>query len=521
MANLDEDLRQIHRDQIDNLNMVLSKKKGDNKANILPRKSVPVTSTKLFEGKTQNIYLDKNTRISFDMLTRLSYENSIIAAVINTRANQISNCSRPSNNKYDLGYRLRLMNEEEEPTDEDQELMSDIEMWLQTCGSTEQRHNRDQLSFEDFLKTLARDRLAYDSVAIELIPDMKGDLHHFLPVDGSSVRYINENFDQKLLEAMMETGQFSEHFDKEDLKNGEYAYCQVYEHRIMQGFNHDQLMVKHANPVTKLGLNGYPIGELEQVVNQVTSFLFGETHTRLYFMQGFSSKGILHIKDDVPEDELEAFRQHFYGQMTGTQNAFRTPIMAGINDVQWINLNNENRDMEWANWLDFLIKIITAIYLIDPSEINFDIVRGGGNTINEGNRNSILLQASRDKGLLPLFRFFESVINEILRRKDPKIGTRYIFEFTGIRGNDAMVDIERYIKEVGYYKTLNEIRKENDLPEIDGGNIILNPVYVQAVNQERQFEQQQEMMKQQAAAEKAAPKETTKEAPKKEAKPKE
>lgn len=58
--------------------------------------------------------------------------------------------------------------------------------------------------------------------------------------------------------------------------------------------------------------------------------------------------------------------------MKGVQNSHRVPVINGI-DLEWIDLQKNNRDMEFNEWLKFLIIISCAVYRMDPTELGFNL----------------------------------------------------------------------------------------------------------------------------------------------------
>jgi hypothetical protein len=105
------------------------------------------------------------------------------------------------------------------------------------------------------------------------------------------------------------------------------------------------------------------------------------------------------------------------------------------------------------------------------------------------------LKASRDRGLRPLLRFIAKLIN---RHLIDKIDDHFVFEFAGL---DELTEQEKHelLKEqISTYLTLNEGRRTLDLPDLEGGDVPLNPVYLQGM-QMMQAKQQQDQQQQMAA----------------------
>ena len=160
-------------------------------------------------------------------------------------------------------------------------------------------------------------------------------------------------------------------------------------------------------------------------------------------------------------------------------------------EVKWVPLSQSNREMEFENWMNYLIRIACAVYQIDPSEINFDISKTTTSTLNESN-NEQKVKSSKTKGLRPLLMYLQNIINhQILPRWNKELAAKYEFEFVGLDAETKMQEIDRYQKEAQVYKTINEIRKEKGKAPIEDGDIILAAAYTQYLQMKQQTEMQQ------------------------------
>ena len=127
----------------------------------------------------------------------------------------------------------------------------------------------------------------------------------------------------------------------------------------------------------------------------------------------------------------------------------------------------------------------SAVFLIDPSELNFDLKGGVTQTPLFESSAEWKIKASRDKGLVPLLKFLAKLISKNIVEK---IAPDYVFEFSGLNDLTEQEKHELKKSQLSSYMTLNEIRTSEDLPEIEGGDVVLNPTYLQAL----QLKQQQE-----------------------------
>jgi HK97 family phage portal protein len=229
-------------------------------------------------------------------------------------------------------------------------------------------------------------------------------------------------------------------------------------------------------------MSGYGVSELEELVSVVTSLVWGEEYNRRFFKQGSAPKGILRISGSMPDHKLNEFRQNWNSTMRGVQNAHRTPVLEA-EKADWIDLQRNNRDMEFTQWMEFLIKVACAIYTIDPSEINFPMSGSAGSSPMFGENKESTLKFSQMKGLYPILKFLQKRINKyLIQPRNPK----YEFAFVGLDAMTPKEQAELDEKSVKTYKTVNELRKEKNLKPLPGGDILLDSTFARAVNAEKQ-----------------------------------
>jgi len=156
---------------------------------------------------------------------------------------------------------------------------------------------------------------------------------------------------------------------------------------------------------------------------------------------------------------------------------WRPPVLQVAKDagVEWLRLDSPNRDMEYSQLFDFLVKQACGVYQIDPGEINWSIGAAGTSTTFEARQKDKIL-ASQKKGLGPLLGSFGAQLNRcVIDRLNPD----YRIEFAGV-GVDREVDGDIREKEVRSYITVNEQRAELSLSPIIGGDVILNENFVES-----------------------------------------
>ncbi|QFP93375.1 UNVERIFIED_ORG: portal protein [Xanthomonas phage Xoo-sp15] len=412
-----------------------------------------------------------------DTLKVWSRKNIILNAIINTRVNQVSLfCTPARHSDRGIGYEVRLKNPMDKPTSHDIARMERIEDFLQHTGKNTDDFTRDNL--RSFVKKLVRDRLVYDKINFELIYDKQGQLNRFKAVDAATI-YVAVDRDGH------------EPKGKDAMK-----YVQILERRKVAEFKANEMAWEVHNPRTDITVGRYGYSELEVAMNHLQYHENTELFNARYFAQGGTTRGLLHIKtgQDQSNQALQAFRREWTAMFSGINGAWKIPVISA-EDVNFVNMTQSSRDMEFEKWLNYLINVCCSIYAIDPSEINFPN-RGGatgssGNSLNEGSTKE-KHRSSKDKGLEPLLKFIEDAINKYIVAQ---FGERYLFSFVGgdVQTEREIIEILAAKAEIGL--TINDVRNELGLPPIEGGDTILNGVHVQRLGQIMQ----KEMMEQQAA----------------------
>jgi hypothetical protein len=212
-----------------------------------------------------------------------------------------------------------------------------------------------------------------------------------------------------------------------------------------------------------------------------------------FFTQGSAIKGLLNIKGAIPDRQMRAFRRMWYSQISSVQNAWKTPIL-NSDDIQWVSMHSANREMEYAAWMDWLTKLICAVYGIDPVEINFIFGgggTGGGSAMFDRRPNQAEVVESKDKGLRPLLTHMEDHLNQHIVWE---LNEDFEFSWTGFDAKAEAAEREARMAEVTKLKTVNQVRAEMDEEPLPGklGEIILDPTFLQWAMQQEAAAQEEE-----------------------------
>ncbi len=421
------------------------------------------------------LWRERRSNLTWDTLRVMAEKNPIISSIVNTRIRQVGVFSAPvsemeTTGNDQLGFRVAHKDPNKKLSKSEEQYVKDLENFIRRCGYVDPKQTRaGRDNFDTWLKKTVRDSLTFDAAVTELLPTRKGGLHSFYAVDAATIRLALAQKDDEGLD------------DKK--------YVQVLNGQIVTEYEPDEILYGIRNPTTNIKNNGYGVSELEQLVSIVTNIFNAMTHNSQFFQNGAAVKGLINIKtgkaqSGVMGDQLEAFKRAWRAMVTGTKNAWSTPILQ-TDGVEFVNMGSTNREMEFTQYLDFLVKIACAVYSIDAGEIGFFMSAGSGGSapLFESNQEA-KLKMSKDKGLRPLLASVGRWVNHYIIEP---LTDEFRFVWVGIDSKDEKEVIDLRTKEVGSYLTVDEARIEagrEPLGEDKGGGLILNPQYVMWLNQQ-------------------------------------
>jgi hypothetical protein len=132
---------------------------------------------------------------------------------------------------------------------------------------------------------------------------------------------------------------------------------------------------------------------------------------------------------------VAAFKRYWNMMVKGINNAWALPVMISKDKESGATFEKFGADfdeMYFSKWMIFLTSIITAIYGMDPSEINFESFSASKSSLS-GNDTAEKLANSKDKGLLPLMSFFESTLTDFIVNE---FDDRFCFRWVGLDDED-------------------------------------------------------------------------------------
>lgn len=437
----------------------------------------------------------KRNEIPDSILKMVRVQDHLVAAILRTRAGQISQFGKKRADRFDKGMEISIRPEFYKLLDTEQfakvvERIKRLETILLNCGHTEGLENQQKMTLSQYLAISVQNALTFGWMGTEIIydretdPDKDGEFpfNRFRPIDSGTIYKTVRNGEQdgvntrilaiKELERL--TGDKIK-IDYDKLREDKYAWCQQVEGIAKQYFTHKELLMYDFFPSTDVEKNGYPIPPIETVISSITTHISIDTWKRLYFQNGRATRGALVIKsDDVDSPTLEKFRQEFQASINGVQNSFRTPLM-GISPnegIEWLSFANDKADDSFEFIYDQIARNILATFQMSPDELpGYGHLSKGSNsqTLSESN-NEFKLEAARDSGLVPILQHFECFFNQrLIPIVDPILAKIVVFKFAGLDAESKEQEATQLQQSMPTHMVYDEVLKHVDKDPIGIG----------------------------------------------------
>lgn len=418
------------------------------------------------KGAQSDGYLHKNTALSFSTLRMMS-RTPIISSIIKTRVEQVSEFTTPQADRFQPGFIIRkkktsyFSDEEVEENDKDlQKRIDTMVEFILNCGDNSNRWHGD--TFDSLTRKIIPDSLALDQGIFEVVRNRRGVPTELLAVDGATMR-IAESYDDDEV-SKLNTKSINGYFP---------SYVQLIDGSVVNEYYPWELCFGIRNPSTSIYNAGYGNSELEELINVVTWMLNSDDYNGKFFSQGAAPKGIMKISGNVNPARLNEFRQSWQATTATVANAHKVPVIES-DSWEWIDLQKNNRDMEFSQWQEYLIKVSCAMYKIDPREV-FDLQHTNVGSLG-GSDKEESIKYSRDKGLKPLLRAYQGWLNKfVVHPKDPELE----LVFVGLDSDSEERELDLDIKRGKAFMGLKEIRAKHGMGELDKDDIILSSEYLQ------------------------------------------
>lgn len=394
--------------QAENVEKSFTKGRSDSKPSVVGLDIAGINAPQEHNGEMPKNYYIRQKRISYAFATG----NIVAQAIIRTRTSQVRKFAIPARNTADgVGYKIVAKDGSGSKLSKTQKKrIRQLEDFIYNTGKEYVDYRDD---FSAFLTKFVFNYYTYDQINIERLfeSSTSSKLNHFNMVDAGTIvihKYPN-SIDTKP------------------------EYAQVIDDKIKHKFSPRNLTFVTYWNTGDIHNFGYGFSPVQASMEHLGYFNDTEQFNARFFKQGGTTRGLLVINagdNQYSQVALESLRRT-WTSMKGINGAWKIPVMTAA-DAKFVNMTQSSKDMEFSEWINFLINMLSGVFQINPEEINIPNRGGatgktGGATFESKGSSKDRNQVSKEKGLTPLLRFIESVINDkILRYVD----NDYHFEFT-------------------------------------------------------------------------------------------
>ena len=398
-----------------------------------------------------------NGSVSPRVLREIAQKAWVINICIANIEKKIKPFLKPSTDRNIRGFVILKKGEElGKATGQKSAKRKEIEDFITRTGIYD---DSDRDTFVKYASKIVRDLLTIDQVSTEIQYNRGGNPIAFFAVDAGTIERVlpNEN-------------------------HPEFKYAQVINGMAQVAYTDKEMIFDFANPRTDIYRSFYGYSPVEQAIDLIASEINTVTYNAGAFTENKLPRGMLLVDGDLDYEATEEMVDYVSEIMNGSPaNQWRVPIIpaggqkeGGNNSIKWVQLGGNNRDMEFSNWLDFLVSNVVALFGCSMEELGLQ--SGKSQTMFE-REGKARLEQSKSTILGDTLSFLQDYINRIIDIAYPD----YQLEFVGYEKDDpkAIVDIDK--SEVEAYKTLNEKREEKGMKKLDAdwADIPLNPQAVQ------------------------------------------
>ena len=449
-------------------------------------------------------------RLSDQELRDLSLIDPYIGAIISTRCSQAASCGRPSESKFDKGFRVSELNpldRKDYQNDEDYEKackikddeMSAIMRWVLNCGTGDKRvldyayWGQDptfkRCSFKNFIEAQVRNLMTFGRMATQVFRNADGVPVFWRPVPVETIRPAARDKDLSL--GVNDDTQGAslkdvEEFNKLKEEERPAAWIQQINGQDVNFFTDEDMKIGFYQMQALFDLRGYPLAPLEQTIYMVFVHQQTLTYLRNQFVKGLAAKGILTIKStdatvELSPADLEEFKQEFANFVARNDNNATCPVLADA-EVAFIPLGQSPRDLEFLELENHIIRALCSAFQISPVEMGFGSLTRGEGGLSQPNKQQDVIQGE-ERGLRNLLDVVFEGINDLLYENFPEAVEKYVVGYVGVGEDTRDTVVQRGLVELQTTATMGSLYADSEKTDSVkiGSDVPLSQAYHQSV----------------------------------------
>lgn len=292
-------------------------------------------------------------------------------------------------------------------------------------------------SFRKLLEEVLEDVLVLDAGCIELVRSLRGAITELYPVDGATIK-VNALWDGS------------------DPDEPRYYWYPDWQERARLK-NTDMVYIM-ANPRTYSVVGLSPLETLKLAID---AELNGNEYNRRQVTNA-APDGIFDLGEGAKKEDVDKFASFWASEIAGKG---ALAFIGNTKGSKFIPFRNNNRDMQFLEWQEYLTRKIAAVFGLSPQDLNLttDINRSTAESQD---------QHTEDRGLRPLMQ----LIQEYLTREivwdegfgGPENNLAFRFTALNLKESKGKADINKLALAGMPWKTVDEARIDDGRAPLGG-----------------------------------------------------
>jgi hypothetical protein len=432
-------------------------------------------------------------KIPDSLLRLVEKKNGIVGSIITLRIQQALEFSNISYDKDVPGWEMILKDREATITPEQEKQKRFLESFFSKTHREDYESFETQIDdFRSMFTKYVRDRILIDKVCWEIERDKAGRAMALWVLDGATILPVLPggfygSMTQIGFGISNKMSSVSEEIRKARLANvppvEEISYVQELFYGSSTGggiaaaFREDDIIYDLANELNDIRYYKQGISVTEKANLAITAFINSLTFNSHGLARGAIPKIAIAMGKDsgYNTEELEDAQDEWAANFSSMDGQWNIPLLNG--DAKVLQLLPNARDMEYQKYMEFTGALICSIMGVDASELGLRLNQAQA-VLSENQDAKQLF--SKNRGVRDMLGGFAYIANKFLDISGYSFARDWTFKFNGIDTTDKGFEADLRKKDVETYKTVNELRAELDMKPIEGGDILLNPAYLQA-----------------------------------------
>jgi hypothetical protein len=284
--------------------------------------------------------------------------------------------------------------------------------------------------FRTFAERVIEDLLVLDAGCIEEVRGLGGQTVELWPVDGGTVKVAT-------------------FWDGGPDEPRYFWYPDGYKEEAR--WVSDDFLYLMQNPRTYVPVGLSPLETLKMAID---SEIGGMAYNKRQ-VEGAAPDGMLNLGEGVPGEKVDEFKEYWDAEVAGRGVM---AIVGGSKNPSFVDFKKSNRDMQFLEWQQYLVRKIAAVFMLSPQDLGL---------LADVNRATAEVQAenSEDRGLRPLLGLFQSALTREVVWDEafggPDNNLAFVFTRLNMKESLNRANINKLALAGMPWKTINEARRED------------------------------------------------------------